>query len=178
MHPRVTDILSSAGNKDAPIRATELYNEGWMLRLVLDWAQKHAPSDHPLRFLPDAHWYGEALLPLPFLARHRGDPLAESWTNADGVIGHFNIGDVGRSDGSFIPLLLPSWWLRRSSSVLSPLGSWTRRKYTALSGTPSPKWASTGCPPTGFGMPMLPTPLTGAFPSLWSKRRWATAISA
>ena len=52
MHPRVIDILESAGTEAAVIRPTELYNEGWMLRLILDWDQQHAPESHPLVFLP------------------------------------------------------------------------------------------------------------------------------
>ena len=96
MHPRIIDILAAAGTPAAAIRPTELYNEGWMLRLILDWAQQHARGNHPLTFLPDARWYSEALLPPPFLARRRGDRLAESWTNADGVVGHFNIGGMSK----------------------------------------------------------------------------------
>lgn len=69
-----------------------------MLKLTLDWAQSQAASTHPFLFLPTARWYAEALLPSPFLSRHRGDALAENWTNADGVIGHFDIGNVGKGD--------------------------------------------------------------------------------
>ena len=96
MHPRVIDILASAGMPTATIRPTELYNEGWMLRLTLDWAQQHARGSHPLVFLPAARWYSEALLRPPFLARQRRDRLAESWTNADGAVGHFNVGGTGK----------------------------------------------------------------------------------
>ena len=96
MHPRVIDILESAGTKAAVIRPTELYNEGWMLRLILDWAQQHAPENHPLTFLPDARWYSEALLRSPFLARCRGDKLAEAWTHADGVVGHLSVGGTSK----------------------------------------------------------------------------------
>ena len=96
MHPRIIEILASAGTPAATIRPTELYNEGWMLRLILDWAQQHAPGSHPLAFLPDARWYSEVLLPPPFLARRRGDSLAERWTNADGVLGHFNVGGTSK----------------------------------------------------------------------------------
>ena len=67
-----------------------------MLRLVLDWAQQHASGSHPLVFLHAARWYSEALLSPPFLARWRGDKLAESWTNADGVVGQFDIGEIGK----------------------------------------------------------------------------------
>ena len=98
MHPRISDILACAGTPAATIRPTELYNEGWMLRLILDWAQhNHVRPNHPLAFLPDARWYSEALLPSPFLARRRDDALAERWTHADGAIGHFNVG--GKNKG-------------------------------------------------------------------------------
>ncbi len=67
-----------------------------MLRLILDWAQQQAPGSHPLAFLPDARWYCEALLWPQFLARSRGDKLAETWTHADGVVGHFNVGGTSK----------------------------------------------------------------------------------
>ena len=67
-----------------------------MLRLILDWAQQHARGSHPLAFLPDARWYSEALLQPPFLARRRSDKLAETWTNADGIGGHFNVGGTSK----------------------------------------------------------------------------------
>ena len=98
MHPRVIDILASAGTPTPTIRPTALYNEGWMLQLILDWAHDHAPETHRLAFLPEARWYTEALLRPQFLARWRGDDLAESWSNADGVIGHFDIGTSGKGD--------------------------------------------------------------------------------
>ena len=50
-----------------------------------------------------ARWYSEALLPSAFLARFQGDPLAESWTHADGVIGHFEIGMHSKTGLSLLP---------------------------------------------------------------------------
>ena len=67
-----------------------------MLRLTLDWAHRHAGEGHRLAFRPDARWYSEALLPSAFLARRQGDKLAENWTHADGLIGHFNIGGTSK----------------------------------------------------------------------------------
>ncbi len=68
---------------------TEVFNEGWMLRLVLD-AVEGAPTEaSPLRFRHGASWYSEALLASPFAAQQRADALAEGFTNADGVIGQF-----------------------------------------------------------------------------------------
>ena len=82
---------------------TILYNEGWLLRLVVDWFSKSGFTNHPLSFPDDGHWFSEARLPSAFLARFRGDPLAESHTNADGVIGHFTIGSTGKTDLALIP---------------------------------------------------------------------------
>lgn len=77
---------------------TELYNEGWMLRLTLDWFASHPDVDHLLAVPSDAVWYSEALLASRFLPRERGDQLAESYTHADGAIGHFGIGGSGAGD--------------------------------------------------------------------------------
>lgn len=77
---------------------TQIYNEGWMLRIILDWFAKHSGNDHILSFPGDGRWYSEALLASPFLSQVRGDPLGESYTHADGVIGHFEIGNNGYGD--------------------------------------------------------------------------------
>lgn len=69
-----------------------------MLRLVLDWLDKHRDHPHVLAFEPGARWYSEALLPSRFLPRTRGDSLAESFTHADGVIGHFSVQSGSRGD--------------------------------------------------------------------------------
>lgn len=68
---------------------TEVFNESWMLRLVLDAIQSLNIDTHPLAFTAGARWYSEALLESPFKASKREDRLAEGFTNADGVIGHF-----------------------------------------------------------------------------------------
>ena len=95
---QITKVLLSAGLKDSPLRPTALYNEGWMLRLILDWCSKKATEEHPLYFLPAARWASEGLLPSQFCARSRKDPLSESRTHADGIIGHFSVGSVGTGD--------------------------------------------------------------------------------
>ena len=91
--------LLSNINHDIPnFPPTTLYNEGWLLRLLVDWFSKSGVADHPLSFPKDGHWFSEARLPSAFLPRFKGDPLAESHTNADGVIGHFVIGSKGKTD--------------------------------------------------------------------------------
>jgi hypothetical protein len=94
---RVSELLSAVGTEQGRLPPTTLYNEGWMLALVLDWFSRRAPSAHPLAFEAGARWYCEGLLRSPFLARHRGDELAEQWTHADGVIGHTHL-MPGRGD--------------------------------------------------------------------------------
>jgi hypothetical protein len=94
---RAIDLLVRCGTAQAVMPPTALYNEGWMLRLFLDWFSQHELRGHALSFLPGARWYSEALLPSQFAARSRGDPLAESWTHADGVVGHFDL-PPGRGD--------------------------------------------------------------------------------
>ena len=95
---RVAELLSVCGTTSAHMPATLLYNEGWLLRLVLDWFHRSKLQHHALSLLDDANWFSEALLPSQFAPRHRGDELAESRTHADGVLGHFAIGSIGRAD--------------------------------------------------------------------------------
>ena len=68
---------------------TELYNEGTILRLVMDIAARN----HGLGRVPfedDLWWFCEARLASPFL-RQRGESyrLSESYTHADCVVGQF-----------------------------------------------------------------------------------------
>ena len=77
--------------------STDLYKEGWMLRLILDWFHRNPQPTHAFGFNRKATWYSEALLPSAFLPRFRGDNLAENWTHADGVIGHITIEENTRA---------------------------------------------------------------------------------
>ncbi len=71
--------------------------------MILDWFARHSVEGHPLSFATNATWFSEALLPSAFLARYRGDKLAENWTHADGVVGHFLIGEEGKADLKLLP---------------------------------------------------------------------------
>jgi hypothetical protein len=96
-------ILERCESNTSSIPPTVLYNEGWMLRLVLEWFSKHPASGHPLAFAEGSRWYSEALIPSAFLSRKRGDKFAESWTHADGVIGHFVIGNGAKGNLTLNP---------------------------------------------------------------------------
>ena len=86
---RIQEMLMASGDFSRVFPATILYNEGWLLRLVLDWFSRPAGDTHPLDFVSGARWFSEALMPSQFLRGTEGDRLAEGWTHADGVIGHF-----------------------------------------------------------------------------------------
>lgn len=85
-------IIDSAANKNSNIPPTLIYNEGWLLRLVLKLIEENKIVHTDITFLSEnCKWYSEALLPSLFLPRYRGDKLAESWTHADGVVGKIYI---------------------------------------------------------------------------------------
>jgi hypothetical protein len=97
------NLLSNINHDIPNFPPTILYNEGWLLRLVVDWFFKYGVADHPLSFPKAGYWFSEARLHSAFLPRFKGDPLAESHTNADGVIGHFVIGSKGKTDLALTP---------------------------------------------------------------------------
>jgi len=88
---RLFRILRSCESDDTScFPATEVFNEGWMLRLVLDAMQTLDIPGHPLRFLSGSKWYSEARLRSPFRPRSEQDKHGEGFTKADGVIGHID----------------------------------------------------------------------------------------
>jgi len=99
---KIAALLERSVGPEKNFPPTDLYNEGWMLRLVLDWLSSNPGIDHDLAFVTTDKWYSEALLPSAFLPRVRGDKLAESWTHADGVIGDFVIGEDRKGDLSLV----------------------------------------------------------------------------
>jgi hypothetical protein len=121
-------LMISSSTEPSLFPPTLIYNEGWLLRLVLDWYSKRSSSEMPLYFAEGAKWYSEALLPSAFLPRYRGDQLGESRTHADGVIGHFEVGIEGKAD--FELLSHASQFLVLEAKISSSLSSGvTRAKY-------------------------------------------------
>lgn len=124
MHTDIQEILSRCGSKDSVLPPTEVYNEGWMLRLVLNLFDRQRGFHHQLAFEPEATWYSEALLPSRFLPTKRGDSLAESFTHADGVIGHFKVDSGLRGDASLLPR--PSQFIVTEAKLGSSLSAGTK----------------------------------------------------
>jgi len=81
-------MLKNAHTDTAVFPPTDLYNEGWMLRILLSF-QSEGIECFPFIFQLGARWFSEAQIGSPFLPRKRRDPLAESHTHLDGAIGHF-----------------------------------------------------------------------------------------
>lgn len=103
---RVHAMLQSLATNSPLLPPTYLYNEGWLLRLLLDWYEAHTdkvPDNHPLVFPSEARWFSEARLPSAFLPRWQGDDKGESWTHVDGAIGHFVVGKARKTDLTLVP---------------------------------------------------------------------------
>ncbi len=98
MFSQIINMLRTCDTDHGVLPPTEVYNEGWMLRLILDWFSRQPTSNHQLSFEKDARWYSEILLPSQFLPRYQKDPNSEAYTHADGVIGHFQIGKTGQAE--------------------------------------------------------------------------------
>lgn len=94
----ISRVISSFNPAQPNFRPTELYNESWLIKIVLDQASEIEDQDYLLSFLPGSTWFSEGLLPTAFKERYRGDKLSESRTNADGVIGHIQVGQKGKAD--------------------------------------------------------------------------------
>jgi hypothetical protein len=92
---RIKEMLEACEAGSPTFPPNVLFNENWLLRIVIDWFERHGGDRYPMSPLPGSRWFSEAWLPSAFLPRYRGDRLAESRTHADGVIGHFTIGDPG-----------------------------------------------------------------------------------
>jgi hypothetical protein len=100
---RIKAMLKACEAGTAAFPPTELFNEDWLLRIILDWFARHGGDRYRLAPMPGARWFSQAWLPSAFLSRYRGDRLAEARTHADGVLGHFLIGDPGTAALSLLP---------------------------------------------------------------------------
>jgi len=93
----INNIFDSIPTKDKHncgnnIPPTLLYNEGWMLRLVLYWFKKNSKADSLLiPFYNGSHWFSEGRLETIFV-RKKKLTIGEGYTVADGVYGNISIG--------------------------------------------------------------------------------------
>lgn len=98
MFNKIVNMLKNCATNDSVFPSTELYNEGWMVRIIVDWFSNYSGNQHLFSFIPESKWYSEALLPTAFRAMTKGDVLAESMARVDAVIGNFNVGNFSKVD--------------------------------------------------------------------------------
>lgn len=86
-----TTLLGMQRRLDGPgasFPPTELYSEGWMLRLLMELSAAGS-IDALGSWTNRTHWFSEARLASSFAPRWRKDPIGEGATHADGIIGDF-----------------------------------------------------------------------------------------
>jgi hypothetical protein len=103
---QILSMLQACEGPNPVFPPTELYQEKWVIRLVLSWFAGHPGCHDTLQLAEGARWFSEGYLPSAFLARPevgRKDPLAEAWSRGDGIVGHFAVGSRGKTDVSIAP---------------------------------------------------------------------------
>ena len=120
---RAQELLAACGHEGAVLPPTLLYNEGWLLRLVLDWYFSHPSETRLVPFAPKARWYSEALLPSRFFRSKK----REGYTHADAVVGHF---EIRPSRGDVILAKAATQLLVIEAKLGSPLSPGTRHAPT------------------------------------------------
>ena len=87
----INGIIDSIDQKQSNLNPTQIYNEGWMTRLLVKFSIEDKLKFRGIDFSSISHWCSEALISSPFLPRERKDCLAESHTHADMAIGDFEV---------------------------------------------------------------------------------------
>ena len=64
---RIKALLEACEDGEPCFPPTVLFNENWLLRVVIDWFARHGGDRYPLSPLPGAKWFSEAWLPSAFL---------------------------------------------------------------------------------------------------------------
>ncbi len=62
----ISSLLQNCNSKSTKLTPTELYNEGWLLRLVINWFKNNRKYNHDLCFLRVVHGFQKHNCILPF----------------------------------------------------------------------------------------------------------------
>ena len=84
-------IITSIDKPLSNINPTQIYNEGWMTRLLVYNSIVEKLVYNEIDFSKMKNWCSEALISSPFLPRTKSDPLAEGYTHADIALGDFEV---------------------------------------------------------------------------------------
>jgi len=94
----VSKILERCISSETNINPTILYNEGWMIRLLVELSKQEKLKLPHVDFGCISNWYSEGLLSSPFLARRKHDKLAEGYTHTDIALGDFHVDPSNKGD--------------------------------------------------------------------------------
>jgi len=126
---------TNPGKPECTFAETLIFNEGWLLRGVLqEWQSWTQPAR--FSFLPFPKGivvYSEAQLYTPFKARFQGDKQAEGHTHPDGIVGDFRL--LAKSGAVLCPD--PRYLAIFEAKMYSPLSKRTRNvpNYDQISRT-------------------------------------------
>lgn len=124
----IVRLMQSCERGDLRFPSTEVFNETWMLRVLLDAMEGSEGLDHPLKPMPGARWFSEARLKSPFGPRDRYDKEAEGPTRADAVVGHFDF--EGSSRTGVVVSETARQFVVIEAKMFSPLSRGTRNAET------------------------------------------------
>ena len=91
-YKEIMDVMTSVENyfnNKNNILPSEVYNEGWMLRLILKWFSDKRKSGYPLSFNKDAVWFSEGMLEAISVKSK------SKYVKPDAIIGNICIGKHG-----------------------------------------------------------------------------------
>ena len=87
MH-NLLEIIRTLDSEKPNLNPTEVYNEGWMTRLLVHESIKEKIKLKDIDFKSISYWTSEALISSPFL---KADPFREGYTHADMALGDFSV---------------------------------------------------------------------------------------
>lgn len=97
---RMAAMMQSAAGKSPVFPPGTIFNEQWLLRLIIDWYATHAVVEHAFTLPPKGRWLSQALLPTAFGRGVRPTKLAEPPSEVDGVVGHVAFGETEKGEVS------------------------------------------------------------------------------
>ncbi|KGO93189.1 hypothetical protein [Flavobacterium subsaxonicum] len=95
----IIDIIASIENSNVftNIKPTEIYNEGWMTRLLVYYSKQQNITLKEIEFSKIENWTSEALLSSPFVGVSKAK---EGYTHADIALGNFDVNYKQNGEGS------------------------------------------------------------------------------
>ncbi len=96
----ISTLIKSLSGKSPYMNPTEIYNEGWMTRLLVYYSVQENLRVRDVSFGELSNWTSEGLISSPFVF---ADKLREGYTHADMVLGDFSVNFENRGQISVNP---------------------------------------------------------------------------